>query len=163
MWIFTAKRILHLIPILLGVSLLTFLLMALTPGDYYTALLQNPQISPEKIAELRAKRHLDKPWYVRYVYWLKDAVRGDFGYSIAYKISASELIYARLWNTFLLSLFATTLAWSVAVPLGVWAAVKRDSWIDRFCALIAFLGLSIPEVLLALLALMFAASTGWFP
>ena len=163
MWTFTLRRLFHLIPILVGVSLLTFLLMALTPGDYYTALLQNPQISPEKIAELRAKRHLDKPWYVRYVYWLKDAVRGDFGYSIAYKISASELIYARLWNTFLLSLFATTLAWSVAVPLGVWAAVKRDSWIDRFCALIAFLGLSIPEVLLALLALMFAASTGWFP
>jgi peptide/nickel transport system permease protein len=68
-----------------------------------------------------------------------------------------------LWNTFLLSLGATILAWCVAVPLGIWAAVKKDSWVDRLCSMIAFVGLSIPDVLLALLALMFAASTGLFP
>ena len=163
MWTFTLRRLFHLLPILFGVSLITFLLMSLTPGDYYTTLSQNPQISPEKIAELRAKMHLDKPWYVQYVYWLKNALHGDFGFSIAYKISASELIFGRLWNTFVLSFFATALAWFVAVPLGIWAAVKKDSWADRFCSFIAFMGLSIPEVLLALLALMFAASTGWFP
>lgn len=163
MWTFTLKRLFHLLPILLGVSLLTFLLMSLTPGDYYTALSQNPQISPEKIAELRAQWHLDKPWYIRYLHWLKNAVQGDFGYSIAYKVPASELIYARLWNTFLLSFGATLVAWCVAIPLGIWAAVQKDSWIDRGCSLIAFVGLSIPEVLLALLALMLAAGTGWFP
>src|SRR5438477_3374820 len=163
MWIFTAKRILHLIPILLGVSLLTFVLMALTPGDFYTNLLQNPQISPEKVAEMRAKRHLDKPWYVRYVYWLINACKGDLGESIAYKIPAAELIVSRLWNTFVLSFSATLLAWLVAVPLGIWAAVHKDSLMDRLCAFIAFVGLSIPEVLLALLALMFAYSSGWFP
>src|SRR5579872_5661692 len=97
------KRLVHLIPILLGVSLLTFLLMSLTPGDYYTALSQNPQVSPEKLAQLRAERHLDKPWYVQYVYWLKGAVHGDLGYSVAYKIPATELILSRLWNTFILS------------------------------------------------------------
>jgi peptide/nickel transport system permease protein len=163
MWTFTLRRLFHLIPILFGVSLITFLLMSLTPGDYYTTLSQNPQISPEKIAELRAKMHLDKPWYVQYLYWLKNALHGDFGFSIAYKIPASELIYGRLWNTFILSFFATVVAWCVAVPLGIWAAVKKDSWADRLCSFIAFVGLSIPEVLLALLALMFAASTGWFP
>jgi peptide/nickel transport system permease protein len=160
---FIVKRVLHLIPILLGVSLLTFMLMALTPGDYYTQLAQNPQISPEKLAQLRAERHLDKPWYIQYAYWLKGAVQGDFGYSVAYKTSASELIGSRLWNTFLLSLCATILAWCVAVPLGIWAAVKKDSWVDRLCSMIAFVGLSVPDVLLALLALMLAASTGWFP
>ncbi len=164
MLIYTIKRLLHLIPILLGVSLLTFLLMSLTPGDYYTQLSQNPQISPEKVAQLRAERHLDKPWYVQYGYWLKNAVlHGDLGYSIAYKISASQLIVSRLWNTFLLSFCATALAWCVAVPLGIWAAVKKDSWADRLCSMIAFVGLSIPDVLLALLALMFAAATGWLP
>ena len=157
------KRLVHLIPILLGVSLLTFLLMSLTPGDYYTALSQNPQVSPEKLAQLRAERHLDKPWYVQYVYWLKGAVHGDLGYSVAYKIPATELILSRLWNTFILSFWATVLAWCVAVPLGIWAAVKKDSWADRLCSLIAFVGLSIPDVLLALLALMFAASTGLLP
>jgi len=163
MWAFIAKRLFHLIPILLGVSLLTFLLMSLTPGDYYTVLSQNPQVSPEKLAEMRAKRHLDRPWYVQYYYWLVHAVQGDFGESIAYKIPASQLITARMWNTFILSFCATVLAWGVAVPLGIWAAVQKDTWIDRLCALVAFLGLSIPEVLLALLALMFAYATGWFP
>jgi len=163
MWTFTLRRLFHLVPILFGVSLITFLLMSLTPGDYYTTLSQNPQVSPEKVAQLRAQWHLDKPWYVQYVFWLKGALHGNFGYSMAYKIDASELIFGRLWNTFVLSFFATVLAWFVAVPLGIWAAVTKDSWADRFCSFIAFMGLSIPEVLLALLALMFAASTGWFP
>ncbi|MBU6401036.1 MAG: ABC transporter permease [Verrucomicrobia bacterium] len=163
MWTYVLKRLLHLIPILLGVSLLTYFLMTLAPGDYLTALQQNPQVSPEKIAELRAKLHLDQPWYIQYGYWLMRAVHLDFGYSFMYKTSASTLIGQRLWNTFLLSFTATVLAWVIAVPLGIWAAVKKDSWADRLCALIAFLGLSVPDILLALLALMFAAKTGWFP
>jgi len=163
MWTFTLKRIIHLIPILLGVSLLTFLLMALTPGDYLTTLSTNPQISPAKVQELRVKFGLDKPWYVQYVLWLKNALTGDLGYSFAYKTSATGLIMGRLWNTFLLSFFATLIAWGAAVPLGIWAAVKKNSLADRLCGLIAFVGLSIPEVLLALLALMFAYATGWFP
>ncbi|MBL9169855.1 MAG: ABC transporter permease [Verrucomicrobiales bacterium] len=163
MWTYTAKRLFHLIPILIGVSLITFALMSLTPGDYFTELEQNPQISQQKIAELRARAHLDKPWYIRYGYWLANAVRLDFGYSIAYKIPASELIFGRLWNTFLLSFFASIAAWAIAVPLGIWAAVHKNSLADRACSMIAFFGLSIPEVLLALLALMFAAGTGWFP
>ena len=163
MWTFTLKRIIHLIPILLGVSLLTFLLMALTPGDYLTTLMMNPQISPEKVTELRVNFGLDKPWYIQYLYWLKNAFMGDLGYSFAYKTSATHLILGRLWNTFLLSFGATVIAWGIAVPLGVWAAVKKNSFVDRFCGLIAFVGLSIPEVLLALLALMFAYATGWFP
>lgn len=163
MFSFIIKRLLHLIPILLGVSLLTFLLMSLTPGDYYTQLSQNPQISPEKVAELRASRHLDKPWYVQYAYWLGGAVKGDLDYSVAYKAPVADMIGSRLWNTFLLSLCAMVLAWGVAVPLGIWAAVKKDSWVDRLSSLIAFVGLSIPDVLLALLALMLAAATGWFP
>ncbi len=163
MWSFVLKRFTHLIPILLGVSLLTFLLMSMTPGDYYTALENNPQVTPQKLVELRAKWHLDQPWHVQYFYWLKNALQGDLGYSMAYKVPATELIGSRLWNTFLLSLAATIITWAVALPLGIWAAVKKDSWVDRFCAGIAFLGLSIPEVLLALLALLFAYATGWFP
>ena len=160
---FILKRLLHMIPILLGVSLLTFLLMSLTPGGYLQSLRQNPQISAETVERLIAKYHYDKPWYVQYLYWLKNAAQGDFGYSIQYKIPATELITARLWNTFLLTLFATTVAWCIAVPLGIWAAVNKDSLVDRGCAMVAFIGLSVPEILLALLALMFAAATGWFP
>ena len=160
---FILKRLLHMIPILIGVSLLTFLLMSLTPGGYLQSLRQNPQISAETVERLIAKYHYDKPWYIQYLYWLKNAAQGDFGYSIQYKIPATELITARLWNTFLLSLCATIVAWCIAVPLGIWAAVNKDSLVDRGCSMIAFIGLSVPEILLALLALMFAAATGWFP
>src|SRR5271170_7905351 len=103
MFPFIIRRLVHLIPILLGVSLLTFLLMALTPGDYFTQLSQNPQISPDTLARLRAQMHLDRPLYVQYAYWLKGAVQGDLGYSVAYKVPASQLIFGRLWNTFVLS------------------------------------------------------------
>ncbi|MBU6411674.1 MAG: ABC transporter permease [Verrucomicrobia bacterium] len=160
---FILKRLLHVIPILLGVSLLTFLLMALSPGNYFTTLSQNPQVSPETIAQLQAQFHLDKPWYVQYVFWLANLLRGNFGYSMAYNIPATALIISRLWNTFVLAFTAMIIAWSVAVPLGIWAAVKKDSWIDHLCSLIAFTGLSIPDILLSLLALWFAAATGWFP
>ncbi|MGD0350340.1 MAG: ABC transporter permease [Verrucomicrobiota bacterium] len=163
MWSYVFKRLLHMIPLLLGVSLLSFLLMSLAPGDFFTALSQNPQISPETIARLKAQFHLDQPWYVQYFYWLKSVLYGDFGYSMAYKIPATSLIVGRLWNTFLLSFLALIIAWGIAIPLGIWAAVKKDSWIDRACSLIAFVGLSVPDVLLSLLALWFAAATGWFP
>jgi peptide/nickel transport system permease protein len=163
MWSYVFKRLLHMIPLLLGVSLLTFLLMSLAPGDYFTALQQNPQISPETVAHLKAQFHLDRPWYVQYLYWFQSILHGDFGYSMAYKIPATALIVQRLWNTFLLSFFALIIAWGIAIPLGIWAAVRKDSWVDRGCSLIAFVGLSVPDVLLSLLALWFAASTGWFP
>jgi peptide/nickel transport system permease protein len=152
-----------MIPLLLGVSLLTFLLMSLAPGNYFSTLKQNPQISPETIARLQAQFHLDKPWYVQYFYWLGNVCHGNFGYSMAYKIPATSLIFSRLWNTFLLSFFAMIIAWGIAIPLGIWAAVKRDTIVDRFCSLISFVGLSISDILLSLLALWFAAATGWFP
>jgi peptide/nickel transport system permease protein len=163
MWQFITKRVLHMIPLLLAVSLLTFLLMALSPGNYFTALQQNPQISPETIARLKAQFHLDQAWYVQYVFWLKNVFTGNFGYSMAYKIPATSLIMARLWNTFLLSMTALIIAWGIAIPLGIWAAVKKDSWVDHACSFLAFIGLSIPDVLLSLLALWFAAATGRFP
>ncbi|MDE3068190.1 MAG: ABC transporter permease [Verrucomicrobiota bacterium] len=163
MWSYVIKRLLHMVPLLLGVSLLTFLLMALSPGNFFTALQQNPQVSPETVARLKAQFHLDQPWYVQYVFWFKNVLSGNFGYSMAYHIPATTLIVQRLWNTFLLSFAAMVVAWAVAVPLGVWAAVKKDSWVDHACSFIAFVGLSIPDVLLSLLALWFAAATGWFP
>ncbi len=163
MWQYVLKRLLHMIPLLVGVSLLTFLLMALSPGNYYSALQQNPQISPETIARLKAQFHLDRPWYVQYVFWLKNVLEGNFGYSMAYHIPATSLIIARLWNTFLLSFSALIIAWGIAIPFGIWAAVKKGSWVDHACSFVAFVGLSVPDVLLSLLALWFAASTGWFP
>jgi peptide/nickel transport system permease protein len=128
MWQFVLKRLLHMIPLLIGVSLLTFLLMSLAPGNYFTTLQQNPQVSHETIAKLQAQFHLDQPWYVQYFYWLKNVAGGNFGYSMAYKIPATSLIFQRLWNTFVLSFFAMLIAWGIAIPLGIWAAVKIRGW-----------------------------------
>ncbi|HEY3762294.1 MAG TPA: ABC transporter permease [Verrucomicrobiae bacterium] len=163
MWQYILKRLLHMIPLLLGVSLLTFLLMAISPGNYFTALQQNPQISPDTIHQLQAQFQLDKPWYVQYVYWIKNVLEGNFGYSMAYKIPATALIMARLWNTFVLAFWALIIAWGIAIPFGIWAAVKKGSWVDHACSFVAFVGLSVPDVLLSLLAIWFAAATGWFP
>ena len=163
MWVYLVKRIFSMIPILLGVSLLTFFLMSLAPGGFLDSLLQNPQVSPEMVDKLKASYQLDKPWYVQYLHWLKNAVQLDFGYSIQYKIPATDLITGRLWNTFLLSSLALLVSWVIAIPLGILAAVKRDTLVDRGASTVAFVGLSVPELLLALLALMFASATGWFP
>ncbi len=80
---------------------------------------------------------------------------------MAYKISATSLIMARLWNTFVLAFTALIIAWGIAIPLGVWAAVRKDSWVDHACSLFAFVGLSVPDVLLSLLAMWFAASVNF--
>ena len=79
----------------------------------------------------------------------KRMAHGDFGYSMAYKIPATSLILARLWNTFILSFLALIIAWGIAIPFGIWAAVKKDSWVDRSCSLVAFVGLSVPDILLS--------------
>jgi peptide/nickel transport system permease protein len=163
MWQFILKRLLHMIPLLLGVSLLTFLLMAMSPGDYFTSLEQNPQISRETIEQLRVQFHASGTWYVRYIFWLKNALSGNFGISLAYKIPAATLIAARLWNTFILAFAALIIAWGIAIPFGIWAAVRKGSWVDHACSFFAFVGLSVPDLLLSLLAIWFAASTGWFP
>lgn len=160
---FILRRLLTLIPLLLGVTLLVFLLMSLAPGDFLTPIKMQRDIPAELIAELERKFGLDQPWYVQYGYWLRNVLRLDFGYSWSLKVPVVDLIGSRLQATFLLSLAATLFAWVVAVPLGVLAAIYKDSIFDRVSAFLAYAALSIPEFFLALLAVWFAAVTGWFP
>ncbi|MBW7938328.1 MAG: ABC transporter permease, partial [Candidatus Omnitrophica bacterium] len=96
--------------------------------------------------------------------WLKGAVLNlDLGYSVSNKRPVTPVIAERLYNTFILALLATVLEWLIAIPLGILSATRQYSWTDRICSAIAFLGLSIPGVFLALLALLFAKVTGLFP
>lgn len=163
MIVFVLRRLLTLIPMLLGVTLLVFLLMSLAPGDFLTPIKMQRDIPPELISELERKFGLDQPWYVQYGYWLRNVAQLDFGYSWSLKIPVVDLIGSRLQATFLLSLTATLFAWLIAVPLGVLAAIYKDSIFDRASALLAYAALSIPEFFLALLAVWFAAVSGWFP
>lgn len=159
------KRFLHAIPILLGVTLITFFLINRTPGDYLATMKMNPQISKEVIEAQKKLLGLDEPhWYVRYAKWLWNVVtRLNFGYSFAMKKPVFNVILERLLNTFILSLCALIFAWTLSLPLGILAAVKQYRWTDTICSAIAFVGLSIPNVFLALVMVYFAAVTGLFP
>ena len=157
------RRFLHMIPLLLGISFLSFMIISLAPGDFLTSMTQNPQISADTIAALRIKYGLDKPWYIQYVIWLFNAIRGDFGYSFANQVPVFALIGGRLVNTLILALSAALFAWGLSIPLGIVSAVRQNTWIDRGASFAAFVGLSIPEVFFALIMVFFAARTGWFP
>ncbi|OGX24875.1 MAG: ABC transporter substrate-binding protein [Omnitrophica WOR_2 bacterium RIFCSPHIGHO2_01_FULL_48_9] len=157
------KRILVAIPLLFAMSLLTFFLMQMTPGNFFDSLKLNPQISPETIARYEKLYHLDKPWLEQYFYWLGNLLRFELGYSFFYNVPVAELISGRLWNTFILSLASLLFTWSVALPLGIWAAVRRNQWVDRVLSLGSFIGLSIPSFFLAILLLYAVSQWGILP
>lgn len=160
---YIARRTLHALFLLVGVSLLSFLLLDLAPGDYFDASRLDPQISPETVAGLRHEYGLTEPLPVRYARWLVSCGGGDFGISMAYNLPAAKLLGPRARNTLLLTVTALLLAWALGVPLGVWSALRREQWPDRLIGLGASVLLTIPELLLACAALLVAAETGWLP
>jgi peptide/nickel transport system permease protein len=161
---FILKRLMHMIPLLVGVLLLTFLLIHLAPGDYLDQLRADPQTSPAAIDALVKKFGLDKPWYLQFGLYMRNIIlRHDFGYSFAYHRPVFEVLRPAIGNSLLLAVAGAIIAWGLSIPLGIISAVRQYSWVDKLCSFVAFLGLSIPEILLALLLLLFAAKTGWFP
>lgn len=169
MFSFLLKRLLVLIPLLFAVTLITSVLMTISPGDVLTKLRASKEIPAELVDDLEQRYHLvdaeGEPtrWFVRYGAWLKQLSKGDLGQSIIYRIPVVDLLAQRAWATFLLSFTSIAFAWCVAVPLGVLAAIYKDSIFDRLSAFLAYAALSIPEFFLAILAVYFAAVTGWFP
>ncbi len=161
---FLLRRLFTLIPLLMGVTLIAFLLIYLAPGDFLSQMGENPMITQETLDAMRRNFGLDKPWYVQYVLWLKNVfLHLDFGESFAYRQPVFDVIVPRLGNTLLLALAAAVVAWGLAIPLGIISAVKQYSWIDKSVSFVSFLGLSIPEIFFALLMMFMAAKTGWFP
>jgi peptide/nickel transport system permease protein len=157
------RRSLHAVFLLFGVSILTFLFSALTPGNYFDEMRLNPQISPETVAALRAQYQLDRPLPVRYVRWLNALAHGKLGFSFAYNAPVGPLLWVRARNTLLLTATSTLLAWFLALPLGVWSAAKFGRAPDRILSWTAAILLVIPDLVLALGLLILAVRTGWFP
>lgn len=161
---FLLRRFLSVIPLLMGVTLIAFLLIYLAPGDFLSQMAENPTISPDTIEAMRRKFGLDQPWFVQYFLWLKNVfLHLDFGESFAYRQPVFSVIIPRLGNTLILAVSAAIVAWGLAIPLGIISAVKQYSWVDKSASLFAFIGLSIPELFFALLMMYFAATSGWFP
>jgi peptide/nickel transport system permease protein len=157
------RRIGHGLFLLLGVSLLVFLLMQAAPGDFFSTATLSERVSQETVHALRAQYGLDQPLPVRYVRWLNSALHGEFGYSFSYNMPASALLLPRARNTLLLTVPSLLISWLIAVPLGVFAAWRRTGWIDRFYSGGTSALLGMHDLLLALLALMLALHTGVFP
>jgi peptide/nickel transport system permease protein len=161
---YVLRRMLQTIPLLFGISLITFLLLQLAPGDFLNQMAENPGISAEAIEAMRVRFGLDKPWYVQYGIYVQNVVlRLDFGQSFSRHQPVFDVLSEGFTNTLILAVAAAVVTWGLAVPLGMIAAVRQHSWVDRTLSLIAFVWLSIPEILSGLLLLMLAARTGWFP
>jgi len=159
---YVLRRLLHACFLLVGVSLLTFAFTALAPGDYFSEMRVDPSLAPEAVAALRHQAGYDRPLPVRYAAWASSVLHGDFGYSLAYAGPVGPLVGERLGATLLLAGSATFAAWLLAIPLGIWNATRRG-WQDALArALLAAL-LIVPDLLLAIVLLLLAVETGWFP
>jgi peptide/nickel transport system permease protein len=160
------RRLLQMIPLLVFISLISFLIAALAPGDPVYQYV-NPRKRPPTLEELAVIRHrygLDRPIYVRYFIWLRDIVKGDWGYSMLTKNEVTDEVLSRLPNTILLSGCALIFAIVVSIPLGVLSAVKRYTIIDYVTTFFAFVGISVPSFWFALLIVaLFSLKLGWLP
>jgi peptide/nickel transport system permease protein len=152
-----------MIPLVIGITFISFLIIQLAPGNYLDQLKMNPQISKETLKELERAYGLDQPLLVQYFKWLINALKFDLGYSFSYHVPVLELIKERVGNTLFLSVTSAVLAWGLAVPLGIWAALNPNRWIDKFIQLFSFTFMSIPNFFLAFLLLFVAVKTGLFP
>jgi len=156
------RRLVHAALLLIAISILSFALLQLAPGDYFDAMRMNPLISAKTINGLRTEYGLDRPLAVRYEHWLVSVLRGELGFSIAYNSPVGPLIWVRARNTLLLTCGATALAWLLAIPVGTWSAKKRGTLADRACGVAMSTFLTIPDLLLYLCLLLLAVRTGWF-
>ncbi len=160
---FLSRRALHGLVLLFGVSLLTFVLAELAPGDYLSRLRLDPTVSDETIELMNERLGLDRSAAARYFYWLRSVARLELGYSYQSGEPVAGRVGAAARNTLWLSGVATLLAWAVALPLGLWLAERRGRTEVALASGATSLLLAVPDVLLALALLLLAVRTGWFP
>jgi peptide/nickel transport system permease protein len=160
---FVARRLLYLVPVLVAVSLLTFLIASLLPGDLAYVILGD-QATPEKVAALRHDMGLDQPIAWRYISWLGHVLEGDFGRSFRTGQTVLQAVAERLPVSFELMLLAELGALLIGIPLAIACAVRSGSAFDRFMTGSAFGMLSVPAFLLAILLIyLFAVELRWLP
>jgi len=160
---FIGRRLVYLLPVLLAVTLLTFLVASLLPGDLASTILGD-QATPEKVAALRAQMGLDLPIWQRYGIWLWDVLHGDLGRSFRTGETVWGAVTARLPVSLELMVITVVLALAIAIPLAILCAVKSGSAVDRFFTGLAFGKLSLPPFMVAILLIyLFAVELNWLP
>jgi peptide/nickel transport system permease protein len=158
---FIVKRCLILIPLLFLISIVTFVIIQLPPGDILTQIvssqmLSNSTVAKETIARLTVQYGLDQPLYVQYYRWMSNILlHGDLGWSFQWNQPVSALIGERITLTIIISLLTTIFIWVVAVPIGIYSATHQYSLLDYAATIVGFIGLATPSFLLAMVVLWF--------
>ena len=163
---FLVRRILQMIPLLIGISILAFLIIRLAPGDPTSVYIDpnKPPPSAEDLARLRSDLGLDDPVPVQYVVWLGNAVQGDLGFSLSGRRPVTEEVGDRLPKTLLLGVASLVLTLAISIPFGIFSAVYRYTIFDYVITFLSFVGLSVPGFVVALFLIQFfAVELGWLP
>ena len=157
------RRLAATVPVMLIVAVFVFLMLRLTPGDP-AAVIAGDNANSEQVAAIRNSLGLDQPIFTQFFIWFGSILRGDFGESFFFKKTVAELIASRLEPTLALSLATITIAVCVAVPLGVLAAWKAHTWVDRAVMVLAVVGFSVPVFVLGYFLIYgFSLGLHWFP
>ncbi|MEQ8334950.1 ABC transporter permease [Nisaea sp.] len=158
---YLARRILVMVPTLIAISIITFIIIQLPPGDYLTTMMnemqsQGENVDQSKIEALRAQYGLDQPMYVQYFHWATGLLQGDYGYSFEYQLPVADVVGDRVFLTFVLNFTTVIFIWVVAFPIGIYSATHQYSLGDYGLTFIGFIGLATPNFLLALILLYLA-------
>src|SRR5215218_10883797 len=163
MWRFLARRLLQVPLVLVVVTLMIFLIVRATPGDPVQIML-GMQTSPEAAAAIRQEFRLDQPIFIQYMLWVFDLLQGDLGRSIRLNTPVVDLLAERFPVSLRLAAAAMVFAIAVSVPLGILAALKRNTWVDYFRTGYTLAGFAIPNFALALILIYaFSIKLEWFP
>ena len=160
---YLVRKLLHSILLFLAVSLLGFVLLAVAPGDFFSDLRLNPAMGATSMQHLRIQQELNLSLPVRYWHWMRGIFRGDWGVSMAYQVPIWPLLRARAVNTLLLTVTATSIAWFLALWLGIWVSMRRAGGVDRAVTFGTSLILGIPDIMIGLLLLVWAVRTRSLP
>jgi len=155
MLVFIIRRTLNALVTIFVISIVSFIIIQLPPGDFLTAYAaslaeQGDTVPPEQLEALREAYGLGRPLYVQYYKWISSAITGDFGRSLEWGVPAADLIWSRLSLTIAVSLSSILFVWAVAIPVGVFSATNQYSIGDYIFTFLGFIGLAIPNFMLAL-------------
>lgn len=153
---YVVKRLIYMIPTLFGMSVIAFLIIQLPPGDYVTSMIASMEdsgqnVDPAQVARLREIYGFDDSIWMQYWKWISGILlRGDFGHSFEWNRPVADLIWERMGSTLAISLASLLFVWAVSLPIGIYSAVRRHSVGDYTFTLLGFIGLAVPNFILAL-------------
>jgi peptide/nickel transport system permease protein len=158
---YIAFRILLMVPTVFAISVVSFVIIHLPPGDFLTSYVagitaRGESIDDATIQALRNAYGLGEPWHIQYIKWISGVLHGDFGQSFTYHVAVSSLIWDRVWLTVAISFITLLFTWVMAFPIGIYSAVRPYSILDYLFTFIGFIGLAVPGFLLALILLVVA-------